>query len=67
MVDRGELLIEDGETHESTIRNKIREIVKEIEFGISSGVFEFTVLNDDLENTENTLKQLQAAAKYVEV
>ena len=67
MVDRGELLIEDGETRESTIRNKIREIVKEIEFGISSGVFEFTVLNDDLENTENTLKQLQAAAKYVEV
>ncbi|KAL7560325.1 hypothetical protein ACA910_020249 [Epithemia clementina (nom. ined.)] len=62
MIDKGELKIEDGETRESTIRGKIREIVKEIEFGISSGIFEFTILND---NEEQSLKQLWDASKYV--
>jgi len=64
MIDSGTLTIEEGETRESTIRSKIREIVKEIEFGISSGVFEFTILNDDAENTEKSLLQLKEAAKY---
>ena len=38
-----------------------REIVQEIEFGISSGIFEFTILNED---EETSLKQLSEAASY---
>lgn len=60
-IDTGDIVIEEDETRESTIRNKIREVVKEVEYGISSGVFEFTVLND---NEEASLKQLKDAAAY---
>ena len=60
-IDTGTIAIEEDETRESTIRNKIREVVKEVEYGISSGVFEFTVLND---NEEASLKQLKEAAAY---
>lgn len=60
-IDSGAIPIEEDETRESTIRNKIREVVKEVEYGISSGVFEFTVLND---NEETSLKQLKDAAAY---
>lgn len=60
-IDSGDIPIEEDETRESTIRNKIREVVKEVEYGISSGVFEFTVLND---NEETSIKQLKEAAAY---
>lgn len=61
MVDGGEIPIPDGETKETVIRARIKEIVNEIEFGISSGIFEFTILN---ENDEESLKQLREAANY---
>ena len=63
MFEQGLLSVDDNErTREETIRTKIREIVKEIEYGISCGIFEFTILND---NPEQSLKQLREAAKYV--
>jgi guanylate kinase len=61
MVDNGEIEIPEDETKESVIRGRIRQIVQEIEFGISSGIFEFTILN---ENNEDSLKQLREAAGY---
>ncbi|CAB9503704.1 expressed unknown protein [Seminavis robusta] len=61
MIDKGEIAIPEEETKESVIRARIREIVQEIEFGISSGIFEFTILN---ENTVDSLKQLREAAGY---
>lgn len=61
MIDRGEISIPEDETKESVVRARIREIVQEIEFGISSGVFEFTILNED---EESSLKQLKEAANY---
>jgi hypothetical protein len=60
-IDSGDIVIDEEETRESTIRNKIREVVKEVEYGISSGVFEFTVLN---ENEESSLQELKEAAAY---
>ncbi|GAX19498.1 hypothetical protein FisN_19Hh073 [Fistulifera solaris] len=60
-IDSGAIVIDEEETRESTIRNKIREVVKEVEYGISSGVFEFTILN---ENEESSLQQLKEAAAY---
>jgi len=59
--DSGELSIPEDETRESVIRARIREIVSEIEFGISSGIFEFTILN---ENEDESLKQLREASSY---
>ena len=61
MVDNGEITIPEDESRESVVRARIREVVQEIEFGISSGIFEFTILN---ENEEESLKQLREAANY---
>lgn len=61
MVDSGEIQIPEDETRESVVRARIKEVVQEIEFGISSGIFEFTILN---ENDEDSLKQLREAANY---
>jgi guanylate kinase len=61
MLDSGEITIPEDETKESVIRARIRAIVQEIEYGISSGVFEFTILN---ENDEDSVKQLREAANY---
>jgi hypothetical protein len=61
MVDSGEIPIPDGETRESVVRGKIRDIVRDIEYGIVSGVFEFTILNED---DESSLMQLKTAAEY---
>jgi guanylate kinase len=60
-IDRGQIVIPEDETKESVMRARVKEIVQEIEYGISSGIFEFTVLN---ENEENSLKQLREAAAY---
>ena len=60
-VESGEISIPEDETRESIVRAKIREIVRDIEYGIVSGIFEFTILNDD---PEDSLKQLKAAAEY---
>ena len=60
-IDNGEIPIPEDETEQSVLRARIREIVQEIEFGISSGIFEFTILN---ENQAESLKQLREAANY---
>jgi len=60
-IASGEIPIPDGENAESVRRNKIREIVQDIEYGVVSGIFEFTVLNDDF---DTSLLQLKNAAEY---
>lgn len=60
-IDAGEIELPEDETRESVVRARIKEIVKEVEYGISSGVFEFTILNTD---DDTSLKQLQEAAQY---
>ena len=57
----GTLKIPSDETEESVIRGKIRDAVRDIEYGVVSGIFEFTILNDDF---EESMKQLEAAAEY---
>ena len=57
----GSIAVPEDETAESVMRAKIREIVQEIEYGISSGIFEFTILNND---PAESLKQLREAAAY---
>lgn len=61
MIDSGEISIDEDETKESVIRARVREIVQEIEYGISSGIFEFTILNVD---EQESLRELKAAAAY---
>ena len=53
--------IPSGETEESIIRGKIRKVIKDIEFGVVSGVFDFTILNDDF---EQSVMELKEASKY---
>jgi guanylate kinase len=60
-LESGELQVPEEETRESFLRAKIKEIVKDIEYGIVSGMFEFTVLNDD---PDESMKQLRDAAEY---
>jgi len=37
---------------ESYMRAKIKEIINEIDYGLGSGIFEFTILNN-IQNTDN--------------
>jgi guanylate kinase len=60
-IDSGAIVIPEDETRETLCRARIREIVGEIEYGISSGIFEFTILND---NEEESMRQLRGAAAY---
>jgi guanylate kinase len=60
-VDSGEVPLPEDETKESLVRARIKDIVKEIEYGLSSGIFEFTILNGD---EETSLKQLREAGSY---
>jgi len=60
-VESGKIPVPEGETPDSVRRAKIREIVKDIEYGVVSGIFEFTVLNDDF---DDSLLQLKNAAEY---
>lgn len=60
-IDRGEIPVEEDDARENVVRAKIKEVVKEIEYGISSGIFEFTIFNED---PEASLKQLREAASY---
>jgi guanylate kinase len=60
-IRKGQVQISDDETEDSIIRAKVREIVKDIEYGIVSGIFEFTILND---NPDDSIKELRAAAEY---
>ena len=60
-VQTGDLVVAEDETPESAVRAKLRQIVKDIEYGVVSGVFEFTILNDDV---EKSYAQLKEAANY---
>ena len=57
----GNIEIPAEESKESVMRTKIREIVSEIEYGLGSGIFEFTILNED---GKRSLKELKEAAEY---
>lgn len=60
-IDQGEIEIQEEDTRESLVRARIKEIVKEIDYGLSSGIFEFTILNTD---SAQSLKELKEAASY---
>ena len=60
-IASGAVPIPDDETEESVLRAKVRQVVKDIEFGVVSGVFEFTILNEDV---DESVKQLKDAAGY---
>ena len=60
-LESGEIVLPEGEDEPSFLRAKIKDIVKDIEYGIVSGVFEFTILNDDI---ESSMEQLRDAAEY---
>jgi len=57
----GDIVIPPGESEDSVLRARVKNIVKDIEYGVLSGIFEFTILNDDI---EESLQQLKAAAEY---
>jgi hypothetical protein len=61
MIDRGEIEIPADESRESITRANTKKIVQEIEFGVTSGLFEFTILNS---NEDNSLRELREAASY---
>lgn len=60
-IESGAIPVPEGESADTVRRTKLREIVKDIEYGVVSGIFEFTVLNDDF---ENSLMELKSAAEY---
>ena len=60
-LDSGDLVMPEDEDETSFLRAKIKEIVKDIEYGIVSGIFEFTILNDD---ADMSIEQLREAAEY---
>lgn len=60
-VQSGDLVVAEDETPESAVRAQLRQIVKDIEYGVVSGVFEFTILNDDV---EKSYAQLKESANY---
>lgn len=60
-IDSGKISIPPDETRESVIRARIKEIITEIEYGLSSGIFEFTILNKD---DAESLRELKQAAEY---
>jgi hypothetical protein len=60
-IESGEIELPEDEPRESVVRARIKEIVQEVEYGISSGVFEFTILNQD---DDDSIRQLQEASNY---
>jgi len=61
-INAGKIAIPQDEAKESFLRAKVKEIVTEIEFGLGSGIFEFTILNNGSE--EKCLEELKEAAEY---
>mmetsp|Transcript_28087 Transcript_28087/g.39490 ORF Transcript_28087/g.39490 Transcript_28087/m.39490 type:complete len:566 (-) Transcript_28087:292-1989(-) len=60
-IESGAIPIPEDETKETVLRSKKREIAQDIEYGVVSGVFEFTVLNEDF---DRSLEQLKFASEY---
>ena len=59
----GVLTVPMDDTKESFLRGRIKDIINEIDFGLGSGIFEFTVLND-ASDPDKSLKELKEAASY---
>jgi len=49
------------ETPDTLLRGRTRNVIRDIEYGIVSGIFDFTILNDDL---DESWKQLKDASEY---
>jgi len=62
-IANGVLTVPVDDTKESFLRGKIKDIINEIDFGLGSGIFEFTVLND-ANDPDKSLKELKEAASY---
>eukprot|EP00573_Skeletonema_grethae_P013318 CAMPEP_0201710164 /NCGR_PEP_ID=MMETSP0578-20130828/58488_1 /ASSEMBLY_ACC=CAM_ASM_000663 /TAXON_ID=267565 /ORGANISM="Skeletonema grethea, Strain CCMP 1804" /LENGTH=539 /DNA_ID=CAMNT_0048199183 /DNA_START=6 /DNA_END=1625 /DNA_ORIENTATION=- len=60
-ISSGLVPIPEDETEDTVLRAKVRQVVKDIEFGVVSGLFEFTILNEDI---DDSLTQLKDAASY---
>lgn len=60
-IASGAILIPEDESKESVIRARVKEIIREVEYGISAGIFEFTILNVD---KEKSIAELKEAASY---
>jgi len=60
-IEGGTVRVPAGEDTESVLRARVREVVKDIEYGVVSGIFDFTILND---NIEESLVELRTAAEY---
>jgi len=60
-IENGALSIPENESESSYLRRKIKEVVSDIEYGITSGIFEFTILNDD---QEKSIEELKDGASY---
>lgn len=58
---QSDMSIPDGETEDSLLRAKVKQAISDIEYGVLSGVFEFTILNEDL---DESVKELKDAAEY---
>ncbi|OEU08571.1 hypothetical protein FRACYDRAFT_196197, partial [Fragilariopsis cylindrus CCMP1102] len=66
-IDTGLLKVDESIGAESFMRGKIKDIITEIDFGLGSGIFEFTILNEIEQNTDGTnksLMELKEAASY---
>ena len=66
-IDNGLLKVDESVGSESFMRGKIKDIITEIDFGLGSGIFEFTILNEIEQNTDGTnksLMELKEAASY---
>eukprot|EP00537_Pseudo-nitzschia_pungens_P011718 CAMPEP_0172390136 /NCGR_PEP_ID=MMETSP1061-20121228/6854_1 /TAXON_ID=37318 /ORGANISM="Pseudo-nitzschia pungens, Strain cf. pungens" /LENGTH=634 /DNA_ID=CAMNT_0013120427 /DNA_START=278 /DNA_END=2178 /DNA_ORIENTATION=- len=59
-IANGALKIPDDDTQESFLRAKLKDIVNEIDFGLGSGIFEFTILND-ASDPDKSLQELREA------
>lgn len=61
LIERG---AKEGEELESNVRAMTRQAVADIEFGVTSGVFDFTVINnsDVHESTETLRRAVEFAA-----
>jgi guanylate kinase len=60
-IQSGSVTIPDGVTEEELLRIKVNQAVKDIEYGLVCGLFEFTILNDDI---DESVKELKEAASY---
>ena len=60
-IASGQLIVPEESTKSDLIRSKTKDIVKDIEYGLISGIFEFTILNDD---PSKSLEELKTASEY---